>query len=156
MNDRSQLYPFSMPIPGSDFFQLMSASPLGEIQRRNLETMSKSAAKISETIAAVASKQMSAFSDLSALRAVKAPEGQSDLAGYFAAQIHSGREAMEKAIAGMRDASDALRHCWYEVVDEFEACAKANMSSMEAQLKQTALEQGASTRAAQPRKAAAE
>ncbi len=157
MNDKLQSNPFMAPFAATDLFQFMSASPLVDMQRRNIEAMTKSAAKISEAMASVASKQMAAFSDLSALRPAEPPHGPADLAGFFAAQFNNGRDVMEKAITEMRDANDTICHCWYDVASEFENCARENMSSIDEQLKKSSGQQlKAVSPATQPRKAAAE
>lgn len=161
MNDKPQSNPFTTPF-AADFIQLFNASPLVEMQRRNMEAMSKSAAKLSEAMIAVASKHMSALSELGSARpAAESLNGPADVTGFFAAQMRNGRDAMERAIAEMRAANDTMRHCWYDVAHEFEACARENASSFEEQLKKSSAVQqtktaGPALSAQPPRKAAAE
>ena len=142
MNDKSQPNALFGPFAGSDFFQFMNPAPVAEIQRRNMEAITRSASKISGAIAAVASKQMEALSSLGSARPNVPPSGPGDFAGFFAAQLQNGRAAMEKAITEMRAANDTMRHCWYEVASEFEACAHDNMNSMEEQFKKSSSERG--------------
>jgi hypothetical protein len=136
MNEKTPSSSYESPAI-SDFLQFFSASPLADIQRRNIQALTASASKISDAIATVASKQMAAASSLASARPREPVSTPGGLPEFFAAQLHSGREAMEMAITEMRVASDVLRNCWYDVASEFEACARDNLHRVEEQLKQS-------------------
>ena len=136
MADRSPSSTYG-PFAVSEFFQFLRASPLADIQRRNMQAMAASAAKISDAMTAVASKQMAAVSSLVSMRPREVSSSASGLSDFFASQLHDGREAMEAAITEMRGATDALRNCWYDVASEFEACARDNVNRVQERLKQS-------------------
>ena len=125
------------PFAVADFMKFLSDSPLADIQRRNMQALTASAAKISDAIATVANKQMAAVSSLAAFRPPEAAISPAGLPDLLASQLRSGREALDMAITEMRLASDVLRNCWFDVASEYEACARDNMHRFENQLKQS-------------------
>lgn len=135
MSDKSQFSTYG-PFAITDVLKLFSASPLADIQRRNMQAITASASKISDAMTKVASKQMAAVSSLAAVKPREPFSTHGGLPEFFAAELHSGREAMEMAITEMRVANDVLRNCWYDVASEFEACARDNINRIEDQLKQ--------------------
>jgi hypothetical protein len=135
MTDKSQSSRATWPFAVPEFLQPLNASPLLDIQRRSIEAMTRTASKVSETMATIASKQMATLSKVSIVPP-SPPAGKRDLADFIEAQFEGGRAAFETMISEMRELNDAARQCWYDVVGEFEACARDNIKSVEEQFKQ--------------------
>jgi len=134
MSDKPQTtWPFAMP----EFASLLNASTLFDIQRRNMQALTQAASKVSEAMTLIANKEMAAFSALRAIP-IQIPTTEGSVADFVGAQFHAGHEAIEKSISELRDFNDTVRQCWYEVAQEFEACVRDNISSIEGHIKQSA------------------
>lgn len=116
-------------------FEAFSMPAMLEMQRRNMEAISKSAARMAEAFNAALGKQVEMASSWSKLPALK-PLNESGNAGErLSGQMKAGREAVESTIANLRDLTDEARQCWYEVAEEFGAVAKEIIGNMEEQFK---------------------
>ena len=134
MSDKSQAaWPFSSP----ELFQSLSSWPFMDIQRRNMEAVTRTSSKVAAAISAIANREMAAFSALRSATPSQRSTGDGSVGDFMSAQIQASHDAIEKSISEMRAVSDAARQCWYDVIGEFEACARDNINCIEKQFKQS-------------------
>ena len=102
-----------------------------------MEAITRAASRFAEAATMIANKEVAALSALQNGPRLTSVGKSGGTADFLSAQIRANHDAIEKSIAEIRAASDATRQCWYDIVQEFENCARDNLNSIETQLRQS-------------------
>lgn len=118
----------------------LSRSPngnaFGEMQSRWFDAVTHSATAISHAACAVMLAQIGILGTIVVLRQWPAADRAKPESGADSPrpQVDSTRQALEATLNQMREISDVVRGCYFDLAGEIESCARENLDTIEGAL----------------------